>query len=423
MKKLLYAILTIVLLLSICLVATGCNTNNGASKEGQLSIWVGEDMLDMFTKIAEDYKAETGVPVYIFTYTGLTASDKLALDGPFGKGGDVYVQGGGGDLAKAVEQGLFLEISKDAVALETDFIGGAQQLMQYQGKLYGVPLGIETTALFYNKALVTDVPDTWEELVEFAKEFNYFGEGIKSKDQKFGLLVDYTNPYHTWAFNEAFGGYVFGKDANGAYDYRDLGIANDGAIAGCQFIKGLLDEKIIPMDMTITLMQSKFMGGKAAFILDGSWDLGHFRRAGIDVGIIPIYDIPLGNGERGTPITFNGGYGLAVSSFSLNQEESVKFLKFATKDEYIMEYYELTGRIPSTVSCSQNPTILADDCLKGFMAQLANSYTQPAINEMNAVWDPLTASTTAIYVNGEDIATTMKKVAEDIKANIELLHQ
>ena len=292
MKKLLYAILTIVLLLSICLVATGCNTNNGASKEGQLSIWVGEDMLDMFTKIAEDYKAETGVPVYIFTYTGLTASDKLALDGPFGKGGDVYVQGGGGDLAKAVEQGLFLEISKDAVALETDFIGGAQQLMQYQGKLYGVPLGIETTALFYNKALVTDVPDTWEELVEFAKEFNYFGEGIKSKDQKFGLLVDYTNPYYTWAFNEAFGGYVFGKDANGAYDYRDLGIANDGAIAGCQFIKGLLDEKIIPMDMTITLMQSKFMGGKAAFILDGSWDLGHFRRAGIDVGIVPIYDIP-----------------------------------------------------------------------------------------------------------------------------------
>ena len=112
-----------------------------------------------------------------------------------------------------------------------------------------------------------------------------------------------------------------------------------------------------------------------------------------------------------------------TTSPSLNQEESVKFLKFATKDEYIMEYYELTGRIPSTVSCSQNPTILADDCLKGFMAQLANSYTQPAINEMNAVWDPLTASTTAIYVNGEDIATTMKKVAEDIKANIELLHQ
>ena len=215
MKKLLYAILTIVLLLSICLVATSCNTNNGASKEGQLSIWVGEDMLDMFTKIAEDYKAETGVPVYIFTYTGLTASDKLALDGPFGKGGDVYVQGGGGDLAKAVEQGLFLEISKDAVALETDFIGGAQQLMQYQGKLYGVPLGIETTALFYNKALVTDVPDTWEELVEFAKEFNYFGEGIKSKDQKFGLLVDYTNPYYTWAFNEAFGGYVFGNFTSG----------------------------------------------------------------------------------------------------------------------------------------------------------------------------------------------------------------
>ena len=158
-------------------------------------------------------------------------------------------------------------------------------------------------------------------------------------------------------------------------------------------------------------------------ILDGSWDLGNFRRAGIDVGVVPIPEIPLGNGEYGTPVTFCGGYGLSISSFSLNQEESKKFLEFATRDEYIIEYYEITGRIPSTVSSSENEKILADDCLKGFYAQLEHSYPQPAINELNAVWDPLTASTTAIYVNGEDITETMKKVAEDIRANIQLLNQ
>lgn len=421
MKKVLSVILLAAMLCAICLMGAGCSKNDGSSKKGQLSVWVGEDLEELFTKMAKDYTQETGVPVHVFTYTGLTASDKLALDGPFGKGGDIYVQGGGGDLAKAVEQGLFLELSKEETQLETKYIGGSQQLMQYQGKLYGVPLGIETTALLYNKDLLPEFPETWEDLIAFARDYNNFGEGIKSKNQTFGLLIDYTNPYYTWAFNEAFGGYIFGQDENGAYDPTDLGIANDGSIAACGFIKNLLDEKTIPADMTITLMQSKFQSGKAAVILDGSWDLGNFRRAGINVGVAPIPEIPLGNGEYGTPITFCGGYGLSISSFSLNQEESKKFLEFATRDEYIIEYYEITGRIPSTVSSSTNEKILADDCLKGFYAQLENSYPQPAINELNAVWDPLTASTTSIYVNGEDIAATMKKVAEDIKANIELL--
>ncbi len=424
MKKLLAIALTLLMLCSICLLG-GCSTkNDGSSKEGQLSVWVGEEMLDMFTKIASDYTAETGVPVYVFTYTGLTASDKLALDGPFGKGGDIYVQGGGGDLAKAVEQGLFLELSKEDTQLETKYISGAQWLMQYQGKLYGVPLGIETTALFYNKDLVTDVPETWEELIALAKEFNYFGEDIKSKDAKYGLLIDYCNPYYTWAFNEAFGGYIFGKDDSGAYDPTDLGVDNAGAIQGCEFILNLITDQVIPTDMTISLMQSKFSSGKAAFILDGIWDLGNFRRAGVNVGVIPIPAIPVGDGEYSYPVTFSGGYGLSVSSFSKNPEEAKKFLNFVTSnDAYLMDYQEITGRIPATVSCSQNEAILSDDCIADFYAQLEYSYPQPAINELNAVWTPLTASTTAIYINGEDITEVMKKVAEDIRANIELLNQ
>lgn len=421
MKKLLSTILIAIMLCSLCLAITGCK-GDGSSKEGRLTVWVGTDLEELFTQIAKDYTAETGVPVSVFTYTGLTASDKLALDGPFGKGGDIYVQGGGGDLAKAVEQGLFLELSKEDFQLESKYISGAQELMQYQGKLYGVPLGIETTALMYNKDILPEFPETWEELVDFVQGYNHFGADIKTKDQLFGLLVDYSNPYYTWAINEAFGGYIFGQDADGAYDPTDLGIDNEGSIAACEFIKGMIDNKTIPTDMTITLMQSKFQSGKAAVILDGSWDLANFRKAGINVGVAPIPALPTGDGSYGTPVTFCGGYGLAVSSFSLNQEESKKFLNFATKDEYLIGYYEITGRIPATVSSSENETIKADECLKGFYAQLENSYPQPAINELNAVWDPLTASTTSIYINGEDIAATMHKVAEDIKANIELLN-
>ncbi|MDE6273609.1 MAG: extracellular solute-binding protein, partial [Clostridiales bacterium] len=409
---------------SVALAACGGDT--GASKEGRLAIWVGEQLEEMFQKIAADYTKETGFPVVVNTYTGLTASDKLALDGPFGKGGDVYVQGGGGDLAQSIEKGLFKELSATEMELETKFISGAQGLMQYKGKLYGVPLGIETNAMFYNKDLIpADVLptlfDTWEGMVEWAKSYNDF-VGVKSKNQKFGLLIDYTNPYYTWAINEAFGGYIFGKDAEGNWNPQDIGIDTDGSIEATKLIKGLIDDQVIPTDMAITLMQSKFTSKKAAILLDGSWDLANFRKAGINVGIAPIPSIKISDTERGTPVAFSGGYGLAVNSYSLNPTESVDFLKFATRDEYVLEYYKVTGRIPSTKGCEKIDEVANDECLKGFYEQLVNSYPQPSINEMNAVWDPLTAAASAIFTNNEDVSTVLHKVKNDVLENIKLLN-
>ena len=62
--------------------------------------------------------------VELVPYTGVSATDKLALDGPAGNGGDVYVQGGGGVLAKAVDQGLFMELPEAAFDLQ-DFTQSA----------------------------------------------------------------------------------------------------------------------------------------------------------------------------------------------------------------------------------------------------------------------------------------------------------
>lgn len=426
MKKKLTAMVSATLMAAVIGVSgaslAGCGGDTGVSKKGRLAIWVGEQLQEMFEKIADDYEKETGFPVVVNTYTGLTASDKLALDGPFGKGGDVYVQGGGGDLAQAVEKGLFKELSASEMELETKFISGAQGLMQYKGKLYGVPLGIETNAMFYNKDILPEFPETWEALVEWAKSYNHFGDGIKTKEEKFGLLIDYTNPYYTWAINEAYGAYIFGKDKDGNWNPQDIGIDTDGSIEATKLIKGMIDGKVIPTNMAITLMQSKFTSKKAAVILDGSWDLANFRKAGINVGIAPIPSIQISDTERGIPVAFSGGYGLAVNSYSLNPDESVDFLKFATRDEYVLEYYNATGRIPATKGCEAMDEVANDECLKGFYKQLEYSYPQPSINEMNAVWDPLTAAATAIYVNNEDIATVLHKVKNDVLENIKLLN-
>ncbi len=423
MKKVFTVALAGMMAAGTALAFTGC-TDDGYSREGRLAVWVGEQFLEMFEDIAADYEAETGMPVVVKTYTGLTASDKLAMDGPAGRGGDIYMQGGGGDLASAVLQGLFLEIEPSDVEYDTKFVESAQELMMYQGNLYGVPLGTEVEVLYYNRDLVSDAEveswQSWEDMLEWVRTYNNF-DGVPTRQQQFGLLIDYSNPYYTWSINEAFGGYIFGKDEEGNYDPYDLGIDNDGSIAAMQFIKDMINNGDIPKDMNNSVAMSKFTNGKAALILDGSWNLSNYRNAGIDLGVLKLPDIEAAKSTgTGTPRVFSGGYGLSISSYSVNPEESLDFLKFATKDEYVLEYYRISGRIPSTVGASQSEEVLADECIVGFYEQSEDSFIQPPINELNAVWDPLTAAAVSIFSNGEDIATVMHSIKQSILEQYEM---
>lgn len=404
---------------------SGCGEALGASVEGRLSVWVpeGQKIMDMFEDMAADFEAETGTPVSIIPYMGLSATEKLELDGPFGKGGDIYIQNGGGDLAGAVEKGLFMALSSEELGLDTALLPGMSELMEYQGVPYGVPLGAETNVMFYNKEILPEFPEdwTWQDMVEWAKTYNHFGDTIATQDSKYGLVIEYTNPYYTWAINEAFGGYIFGTDADGNYVATDIGIDNEGSIAASEYIMSMIDEKVLPENMGILVCINNFSSGRAAIIMDGSWSLSTYRNAGIDVGAALIPDIQLPSGELGTPRPFSGAYGLSISSFTLNEELSKEFLKFAMRDEYILAYHKATGRIPTTVSCSQIEEIANDEVLKVFTEQMEVAFPQPPINELNAVWEPLLSAGQAIYVNRMDAATVLHKVKNDVIANIELL--
>ena len=123
--------------------------------------------------------------------------------------------------------------------------------------------------MFYNKDILPEFPETWEEMIEWAKSYNNF-DGVRERDAVYGLLIDYSNPYYTWAINEAYGGYIFGQNEDGSWNPDDLGIDTEGSIQAYEMIDSLIEEKVIPTNMAITLMQTKFRSGKAAILLDGS---------------------------------------------------------------------------------------------------------------------------------------------------------
>ena len=82
--------------------------------------------------------------------------------------------------------------------------------------------------MFYNKDKVKEVPKTMEDLVAMAKEV--------------GFEYNINDFFFSYAFLSAGGGYVY-KNNNGTLHPNDIGLGNEGAVAGLQFISDLVNKR------------------------------------------------------------------------------------------------------------------------------------------------------------------------------------
>jgi len=88
---------------------------------------------------------------------------------------------------------------------------------------------MENMALFRNADLVPDAPETWDELLAAG------GALQESGDVTYALVLE-NNGYKTYPILTNFGGYVFGRDADGNWDPNDVGIDSEGMIAAGNWI-------------------------------------------------------------------------------------------------------------------------------------------------------------------------------------------
>jgi hypothetical protein len=54
---------------------------------------------------------------------------------------------------------------------------------------------------------------------------------IKAAGTKYGFLRQVGDPYHFYPIQTAFGGYIFGQNADGSYNAEDLGLNSEGSVA------------------------------------------------------------------------------------------------------------------------------------------------------------------------------------------------
>ena len=378
------AVLGTATLASLLLVACGSKTadkaaDSSASGSQEITFYVEDQYKAYAEKVAAAYEKESGTKVNIKSGDQLGGLDKLSLDNQSGQAADVMMApydrvgslGTDGQLSEVkLSDGAKTDDTTKSLVTAAD------------GKVYGAPAVIESLVMYYNKDLLKEAPKTFAELEELAKDSKYAFAGEDGKTSAF--LADWTNFYYAYGLLSGNGAYVFGDNGKNP---KDIGLANEGAIAGINYAKSWYEKWPKGMqDGTAAgnLIQTSFQEGKTAAIIDGPWKTQAFKDAKVNYGVATIPTLP--NGKEYS--AFGGGKAWIIPSSTKNLEGAQKFVDYLVSTEQQKAFYEATNEIPANTEARAYAEGKNDELTTAVIKQFKNAQPMPNISQMSAVWEP-----------------------------------
>lgn len=282
----------------------------------------------------------------------------------------VYIDGAGLNDRQMVEDGQ-LEDLTDWIQSATNIDGDkildilAQQPQQYDGKIYNIPLVLNSWGIFWDKALFKD--KGWTEPTDF-QSFLDVGDKIKA---------DGTTPFiHTGKYpyyiNGAFLYPAIVSNNNDDYTILQDMAANkvdayksSAVLAALNQIvemrdKGFIDKASIQINHTDS--QMLFLQHKDAFIPNGLWlpnEMAKDVPQGFDFGFIPsITQKPGGKVVANTSTAT-----VAIAKKAKNPDAAKAFLQFIFSKAQASQWAELSGapsNIKGDISSSNAPNFVKD---------------------------------------------------------------
>jgi len=361
-------ILTVALIIAFAVVALIPLSGVFATSQKQLVVWshLTQDEVKALQPIADKWGKANGYTVKVITDQGSFQSFQTAAMS--GKGPDIMF-GIPHDNLGAFWKAKLLEPVPANLIDKKNFVSTALDACTFEGKLYALPIAMETYALFYNTSKVKEAPKTMSQLITLAK--------------KHGFMYDVNNFYFSFAFIAQNGGYVF-KNKGGSLDPNDIGLATNGAIKGLSLIRDfVLTYKFMPKDIKGDIAKGNFQNQKIAFYISGPWDVQDFIKAKVPFAVAPL---PKTDDGKPTP-SFVGVQAAFVSAKSKNKDAAFKLAKYLVENS-ALTLFKVGHRIPVLNSVLASSEVKSDKIMSAFAEQAKVGIPMPNIPEMSAVWIP-----------------------------------
>ncbi|QIM62342.1 maltose ABC transporter substrate-binding protein MalE [Pasteurellaceae bacterium Orientalotternb1] len=366
--------------------------------EGQLNIWINADKgYNGLAEVGKQFEAETGVKVVVEHPSKL--EELYPQVASTGDGPDIiiFAHDRFGGYAQA---GLLAEVQPSA-EFKAKLSDIGWEATKYKGKQIAYPIAIESLSLIYNKDLVPTPPKTWEEVEKLDKELRAKG--------KTAIMWNLAEPYFTWPIVSSQGAYAFKMTPNG-YDAKDIGVNNDAAQKGLQFVVDLVKNKVISADMDYSVAEASFNKGNTAMTINGPWSWANIEKSGINYGVAVL---PTLNGKASKP--FVGVLSAGVNSASPNQDLAKEFLENHLLTDMGLETVNKDAPLGAVALKSYQAKLASDPRIAATMQNAENGEVMPNIPQMSRFWYSEKAAINAAVTGRQSV----KAALDEAQAKIE----
>ena len=393
-------------LLAVTSLAAGCSSSGSSGAQGKQTLkiitWVNPPAVTALKQIdAEFEKANPGVTVDLGTAAN--------VNGPYKALVQQTVDATSADIVTNVTQlqPLPIKVTSTNVtywqtytmhhvfaplngqSFVNDYKSGALQAETYQGNVYGIVSGEYQEGVFYNKKIFAQYhltpPTTYNQFLTVLETLKSHGItpmwlGLGAVGPVYLQFLYYNLISSVWQPTVP-GGNLATALENGSVKWTSPA-----------FTQAMNEEKVLAQYLEPGYqgeawqgMPGAFADGKAAMLLDGSWDLASVQQANpsTQVGFFPL---PGSNTPANNKSELQNDLTFSVLNGSPNKALAMKWLAFFSKASIYKQYVDTTG-----ISSSQN-----SGTFSSFSSQVLGSwfgkgdyYTSyyPVLSDTDSYWD------------------------------------
>jgi maltose-binding protein MalE len=368
-----------------------------------LTIWTDALRFDPIRQAGQNFADEYGIEIEVVEVPMGDMRQRMSNAAPAGEGPDILV-GAHDWTGELAQNGLIQEISLTE-SQRDDFVDVSLEGFTYNGELWALPYAIESIAIFYNRDMVSETPETWDDVMEHSRQ------RVQAGDGQYGFMYPgAADVYHTFPFISAFGGYIFAYEEGEGFNPDDIGLATDGALQGLGILDTMYEENLLPEGLDYNTAQSLFLNGDASMFMTGPWAISSIEEAGIDYGVVPIPTM-----EGNEPRPFVGAQGFFVSAFTQNRVLANEFLKASVATEEIMVQIFENGNRPPAFLPALNQVAADDPVTQAFADAARAGIPMPNIPQMGSVWSQAANSLQLIAQQEQEPTAAMQDAVEGIE--------